>query len=122
MEIAERTAGDVTILDLRGRLILGDGDRIFRQQIDALVERGRLKLLVNFAGVTYLDSAGVGVLVWKYVTLRRRGGALKLVHLEPRSFKVLLIAKLLTVLESFDSEAEAVRSFSAPGPPVDRVP
>jgi len=114
MEISHRTAGDVTILDLKGRLILDDGAEAFRQSVDELIDRGRTKLLVNFEDVTYLDSAGLGAIVWKYVTLRRRGGALKLLRLRPRSFKVLLITKLLTILESFESEAEAVRSFSEP--------
>jgi len=114
MEISQRTLGDVTILDLKGRLILGDGEQAFRQIVDELVERGQKKFLVNFEGVTYLDSAGVGAVVWKYVTLHRRGGTLKLLRLRPRSFEVLSVTKVLTVLELFESEAEAVRSFSEP--------
>jgi anti-sigma B factor antagonist len=112
MEIVERAIGDLTILDLKGRLVAGDGDELFRDTVSRLTETGRRKLLVNLAEVTSVDSCGVGVLVSKYITLCKRGGQLKLYNLRPRSFRVLDVTKLLTVLESFESEAEAVRSFA----------
>ena len=111
MEIAERLVGSVVVLDLNGRLILSDGEEPFRLKLDELIRQGRLQVLVNFEGVSYLDSAGVGAVVWKYVSLRRQGGALKLLNLKPRSHRVLTTTKLLTVLENFDSESEAVASF-----------
>ncbi len=112
MEIAERAVGGVVILDLNGRLVLSDGEKALRQKIDDLLQTGHTKILLNFNDVTYLDSAGVGTVVWKYVTLRRQGGALKLLNLTSRSRKVLTITKLLTVLDVFESEADAVKSFS----------
>lgn len=111
MEIAERTVGDVTILDLQGRLILGDGDQLFKDAFDALVRDGHRKFLLNFEGVSFLDSAGVGAVVWKYVTIKKKGGSLKLLHLSQRSHHVLLITKLLSIIETFDSEAEALQSY-----------
>ena len=111
MTIAERTAGDVTILDLDGRLVLGEGDHVFKNAVDALVRQGQRKFLLNFADVTFLDSAGVGAVVWKYVTLQKKGGMLKLLNLTSRSHQILLITKLLGVIEAFESETEAVQSF-----------
>jgi anti-anti-sigma factor len=112
MKLAVRFVGGVAVVDLDGRLILGDGEQAFRQHVDELVQQGWLKILLNFNDVSYIDSAGVGAVVWKYVTLQRRGGALKLVNLKMRTHRVLSITKLLTVLQNFESEDEAVRSFS----------
>jgi len=111
MEITERSADGVVILDLSGRFILSDGEELFRKKVDELIERGQLQLLVNFPDITYLDSAGIGSLVWKYVTIRKLGGRLKLVHLKVRSFRVLATTRLLAVLENFESEQEALDSF-----------
>ena len=111
MDIAERLVDGVAILDLKGRLILGDGEKTFRDEIDGLIAGGQKTFLVNLNEVDYLDSAGVGAIVWKYVTLRRQGGSLKLLHLRARTHKVLSVTKLLTVLETFESEAEALSSF-----------
>jgi len=111
VDIEERTVDGVAILDLKGRLILEEGEKAFRQQVDDLMNAGQMKILVNFDGVTYLDSAGVGAVVWKFVTLKRKGGMLKLLNLRTKSFRVLSVTKILTVLESFDSEEEALRSF-----------
>lgn len=111
MEIAERLQDGVAILDISGRLILSDGEREFRQKVDDLIARGEKRILVNLDGVTYLDSAGVGAIVWKYVTLKRQGGDLRLLNLHMRTHKVLSVTKLLTVLKSFDAEAAAVASF-----------
>jgi anti-sigma B factor antagonist len=112
MEIAERTIGDLTILDLNGRLVAGDGDDVLRDTVDRLVGLGCRKLLLNFQEVPYIDSGGLGVLVSKYVTLGRRDGRLKLCNLTPRAAKVFQITKLLTVFETFASEAEGIESFT----------
>jgi stage II sporulation protein AA (anti-sigma F factor antagonist) len=114
MDIAERLVGGVTILDLKGRLVFPEGDQPFRQRVDDLMARGSRLFLINFDDVTYVDSAGVGAVVWKYVTLKKQGGGLKLMHLHPRTYKVFAVTKLLTVLEHFDSEAAAIKSFEAP--------
>jgi anti-anti-sigma factor len=112
MQIAERSIGDVTILDLKGPLAEGDGDDLFRDAVNRLVDRGRMRVLVNMADAPYIDSTGLGVLASKYVTLRRRDGQLKLCHISPRVRRVLETTKLLKVFEVFEAEAEAVRSFA----------
>lgn len=111
MTLRERRVGDVSILDLSGRLVLEDGDVLLRSRINDLVNEGRLKIVVNLQDVTYVDSCGVGVLIAKYVSVRKKGGDVKLLHLTPRSHKVMEISKLLTVFEIFDSEDRALASF-----------
>lgn len=117
MKISIRTVDHVTILDVKGRLVLGDGDDSFVKAVNALAYSGSVNVVLNLDEVTYIDSAGLGVLVSKYVTLRNRGGNLKVCNVHRRSFEVLTITRLLTVFESFDSEAAAIASFSAPSAP-----
>jgi anti-sigma B factor antagonist len=114
MNIKERRVGDVLVLDLDGRLILGDGEQLLRDTLDRLIQSGEKRILLNLIGVSYLDSAGIGALVWKYISLKRRDGVLKLLNPQPRVETVLAVTKLLTVLETFESEADAVESFSRP--------
>src|SRR5262245_55795170 len=111
MQITERVVRGVTILDLEGRLVLEDGVTPFVERMNALGREGR-RILLNFEKVTYLDSAGVGAVAWKYVTVRKRNGDVKLLNLHPKTFTVLKTTKLLTVLESFDSEDAAIDSFA----------
>ncbi len=111
MQISERSVGDVIILDLDGRLVVEDGVPPFIDRMNALVRHGRKKILLNFERVTYLDSSGVGAVVWKYVTARKQDADVKLLNLTRRSQNVLMITKLLTVLETFDSEQQAIDSF-----------
>jgi anti-sigma B factor antagonist len=111
MEIVQRVVGDVTILDLKGRFVYDDHDDSFRETINTLVRQGVRKVLLNLDGVTYIDSAGLGMMVSKFITIHKRDGQMKLCNLHPRSFRVLDITKLLTVFKSFDSEAEAIKSF-----------
>ena len=111
MTLKERRVGDVSILDLKGRLVLEDGDDLLRERINDLVNEGRVKIVVNLHDVTYVDSCGVGVLIAKYVSVRKKGGDVKLLHLTPRSQRVMEISKLLTVFETFDSEDRALASF-----------
>jgi anti-anti-sigma factor len=111
MQITERTVGDVTILDLKGRLILDDGFEPMRVAFNEAIAEGRTKLLLNFQGVTHLDSAGVGLIAFKYVTMCRHDGQLRLCQLQPRTYKVLNTTKLLTVFKPFVSEADALKSF-----------
>jgi anti-sigma B factor antagonist len=117
LTIAERRVGDVTILQLTGRLVLYEGELEFRQCIDGLVAAGRVKVIVDLHGVDYIDSAGVGSLVAKYLSVRRKGGNVKLLHLSARSHRVMGITRLLSVFETFDSEEEALNSFGATVPP-----
>ena len=111
MQIIERSVGDVTVLALKGRLIVGDGDDVFRDALNRLIQLGRKEILLNLDEVTYLDSGGLGVMVSKYISLCKRDGHMKLCHVHGRPLKVLGITRLLTVFESFDSEEEALKSF-----------
>ena len=112
MTLKERRVGDVSILDLKGRLVLEEGDAVLRNRINELVSDGRIKIVVNLKDVTYVDSCGVGVLISKYVSVRKKGGDLKLLYLTPRSHRLMEISKLLSVFETFDSEERALGSFS----------
>jgi len=111
MQIIERSVGDVTVLALKGRLIVGDGDDVFRDALNRLIQLGRKEILLNLDEVTYLDSGGLGVLVSKYISLCKRDGHMKLCRVHGRPLKVLGITRLLTVFESFDSEEAALKSF-----------
>ena len=113
MQIIERRLGDVTILRLKGRLVYEDGFEDLRQALNRVLGQGDTKVLLNLDDVTYLDSAGLGLIACKYVTVCRLGGQLKLCNLQRRSHEVLSITKLLTIFESFDNEADAVRSFAS---------
>ena len=112
MEVIERRIGDVTILQLIGRLELETGDLILRDTINRLVEEGQVKLVLDMKEVTRLDSAGIGMLVSKYLTVRRAGGTIKLLHPTERTDHLMDITKLTTVFQVFDDEASAVKSFN----------
>ena len=113
MVIEERIVGDVTILDLKGKMTLGEGDELLKDKINSLIHQGQKKLLLNLEGVPYIDSAGLGEIVRTYTTVSRQGGNLKLVNLTKRITDLLSITKLLTVFETFDAEKEAVASFQS---------
>jgi anti-sigma B factor antagonist len=113
MQIDERAAGEVMILDLKGKMTLGEGDELLKDKINSLVLQGRRKLILNLEGVPYIDSAGLGEIVRTYTTVSRQGGSMKLLNLTKRITDLLSITKLLTVFETYDSEADAVRSFSS---------
>jgi anti-sigma B factor antagonist len=114
MQITERAVTDVMILDLKGKITLGEGDELLKDKVNSLVNQGQRKIVLNLAGVPYLDSAGLGEVVRAYTTVSRQGGSLKLLNLTKRITDLLSITELLTVFDTFDSEDEAVRSFSAP--------
>ena len=112
MEIQERTLQDVVVLDLTGKLTIGEGDELLKERISNLIQQGHRKLLLNLEGVPYVDSAGLGEIVRTYTTVSRQGGKLKLVNLTKRITDLLAITKLLTVFETYEAEDEAVKSFS----------
>ena len=111
MQIDERVVDGVTILDLKGKMTLGEGDELLKDKINSLTLQNRRQILLNLEGVPYIDSAGLGELVRTYTTVSRQGGSLKLLSLTKRITDLLAITKLLTVFETYDSEADAVRSF-----------
>jgi len=111
MQIEERIVGDVTILDLKGKITLGEGDEALKDKINSLTLQNRKQILLNLEGVPYIDSAGLGEVVRTYTTVSRQGGQLKLVNLTKRIEDLLSITKLLTVFETFDTEAEALQSY-----------
>jgi len=113
MQIDERTVGDVIVLDLKGKITLGDGDELLKDKVNSLVNQGQRKILLNFGDVPYVDSAGLGEVVRTYTTVSRQGGSLKLLNLTKRITDLLAITKLLTVFETFDAESDAIKSFAA---------
>jgi anti-sigma B factor antagonist len=113
MQIDERIVNNVTILDLKGKMTLGEGDELLKDKINSLVQQDRKQLILNLEGVPYIDSAGLGEIVRTYTTVSRQGGKLKLLHLTKRIQDLLAITKLLTVFETYDNEPDAVKSFGA---------
>ena len=111
LDVKERQAGDVTILDMSGEVRIGEGAVSLRDSIRQLADQGKKKVLLNLAGVKYMDSTGVGELIANYTTVTRQGGQLKLLSLTQRIRDLLVITKLLTVFDSYDNEAEALKSF-----------
>jgi anti-sigma B factor antagonist len=112
MQIDERLVGDVKILDLTGKMTLGEGDELLRDKVNSLVHQGHKKLVLNLEGVPYIDSAGLGEIVRTYTTVSRQGGKLKLLGLTKRIQDLLSITKLLTVFETYENEQDAIKSFS----------
>jgi len=113
MQIDERTIGDVVVLDIKGRVQLGDGDEMLKDKVNSLLNQGRKKIVLNLAEVPYIDSAGLGEVVRTFTTVSRQGGNLKLLNLTKRITDLLAITKLLSVFDTYDSEQDAVQSFSA---------
>jgi anti-sigma B factor antagonist len=112
MQIEERVVGEVTILDLKGKITLGEGDEALKDKINSLIHQNRKRILLNLEDVPYIDSAGLGEIVRTYTTVSRQGGQLKLVNLTKRITDLLSITKLLTVFETFDAESDALQSYS----------
>ena len=116
LQITQRTAADVVILMVSGRLIFSSGDEsVLRNEVAALVGAGERKLLVDLTRATHVDSGGVGSLVTAYLHTIRRGGQLKVVCPNERVCRVLKITHLDAVLDVFEDEAEALRSFETSG-------
>ncbi|HVS01851.1 MAG TPA: STAS domain-containing protein [Thermoanaerobaculia bacterium] len=111
MNISERQEGDVTILDVSGKITIGVGDVAVRDAVQTALSSGSLKILVNLEEVSTIDSAGVGELVSAYTTVANRGGRLKLLNLPPKVNDILQITQLITVFEVHDDEREAIASF-----------
>ena len=111
LEVTERQAGDVTILDMNGSVRMGEGAISLRNSIRGLIDAGKKKILLNLGGVKNIDSSGIGELIANYTTVSRDGGDLKLLNLTDKIQNLLVITKLLTVFDSYDNEADALNSF-----------
>jgi anti-sigma B factor antagonist len=110
-KLSPRQVGDVTVVDVSGRITLGEGSSNLRDGIRAMVAKGNKKILLNLADVSYIDSSGIGELVAGFTSVANAGGQLKLMNLTKRVKDLLQITKLYTVFDVFDSENTAVRSF-----------
>lgn len=111
LDVIERQAGDVTILDMDGSVRMGEGAVALRNAIRGLVDGGKKKILLNLGGVKNIDSSGIGELIANYTTVSRDGGQLKLLNLTEKIQNLLVITKLLTVFDAYDNEPEALNSF-----------
>jgi anti-sigma B factor antagonist len=111
MQVVTRQLDGVTVLDVRGRITVGEGNVVLREMIRDLVEKGRKRILLNFYEVDYVDSSGLGELVRIHVTLRKAGGQMKLLNLSKRVEELLQMTSLNTVFDVQKNEASAIRSF-----------
>ena len=111
MVFQRRESDGVTILSLDGKLIVGEATAALKEQIKQLTEEGIRKLILDLAKVDYIDSSGLGTLVYSYSTFRKQNGTLKLVNLSRRNIELMLLTKLETVFEVYDNEQSAVDSF-----------
>lgn len=111
IKIEERVVGGVTILDIVGRLTIDAAAVRLKDKINSLTEQRRTHIVANLKNVPYIDSGGLGQLVASYGSVMKAGGALKLLNVNGRNHDLLSITRLVTLFESFESEAEAVRSF-----------
>jgi anti-sigma B factor antagonist len=111
LQIDVRQVEDITIMTLRGEIVSDDGDLVFGKRVDDLIKSNQVKIIVNLAEVTYIDSAGVGMMVAESKAVYQHGGVMKLAQLTARSHHLLAMLKLKLVFEIFDDEAAALRSF-----------
>ena len=111
LNIKERQAGDVTVLDLEGNIIMGGGSAELRGAIRRLINQGKKKILLNFARVKYVDSSGIGELVASVVSIGSRGGQMKLTNLSERVDEVMGISNLLSIFEVYDDESKALNDY-----------
>ena len=118
--ISERQAGDVTVLDLDGKVTIGEGSVALRNAIRRLLGEGKSKILLNLGGVGYIDSSGIGELVSSYTAVNKEGGTLKLLNLTQKIQDLLAITKLLTVFDVFEEEEGRGRQYTSP--PVLKAP
>lgn len=111
LEIHQREVENILLLDLIGRLVAGPDAVDFRSAIASFASRGKINVIVNLKDVSYIDSTGLGTLVYAHSELEKAGGAIKLLHLSRRSAELLILTKLSTVFEMFDDEQAAINSF-----------
>lgn len=115
LNISTRDVKGITVIDLEGRIALGDTSAKLHQTLRDLADGGKQQILINLAKVTGIDSSGLGTLVAGYTTVERAGGQLKLENLSERALELMTITKLFTVFEIFDTEDAAIDSFGQAG-------
>jgi anti-sigma B factor antagonist len=111
MKLSSRLVGEVTILDVEGKILLGEGDIEIKQAVDELLAHGRKNFLLNLAKVPYIDSAGLGQIIRCFTAIRKAGGALKLLSPNPRVIDLLTVTKLVNVFDWYNQESGALSSF-----------
>src|SRR3954467_8218184 len=111
MDVSKPQVGDVIILDLKGKITIGSGDVQLRNAVQEVMNSGATKVLINMAGVSTIDSSGIGELVSAYTTATNRGARLKLVNLPAKVTDILTITQLITVFDVYDSEDAGIKSF-----------
>ena len=111
MKVNIRHEGDVTVIDLNGKITIGEGDVILRDAVEGVLKEGRNKLLLNLSRISYMDSAGIGELVACYKRAREKGGELKLLNPSGKVFDLLQLTKLEEIFETHRDEAEGIKSF-----------
>jgi anti-sigma B factor antagonist len=116
IKIEERAIGHVTVLDIVGRLTIDQAAQHLKDKINSLISQQRTQIVLNLKNVPYIDSGGLGQLVASYGSVMKTGGALKLLNVTARNHDLLSITRLVTVFESFDSEADAIQSFQTLAP------
>lgn len=112
MTTSTREVAGVTIVDISGRIVLGEESAALRELVSSLLSKGHKKVLLNLADVNYIDSSGLGNLVSSFTSARKQSGELKLLNLNSKVHDVMQITRLFTVFEVFDNEAAAVKSFA----------
>lgn len=111
MKATTRTADDVEVISLQGKITIGSGDSQLREVITNAMSSGKNKILLDMSGVTTIDSSGIGELVGSYTTVANRGGKLKLLHLPAKLNELLHVTQLITVFEVYENEKDALASF-----------
>lgn len=115
LEIQARKVGQIVILDLMGKITIGDGSNKLRDEVNRLLEAGEREIILNFEHTSYLDSSGIGELISRHTTTKNQGGHLKLLKLPKKIRDLLLVTKLLGVFETFENEQDAILSFGILG-------
>jgi anti-sigma B factor antagonist len=111
LRMTDRDVSGVNVLDIEGRIVLGEESNAFREKVKGLLAAGKKKIVLNLANVTYIDSAGLGTLVATFHSARSQGATLKLANLGAKFKEVLQVTKLMTVFDTYDNEAAAIQSF-----------
>ena len=115
MDIQERQVGEAAILDVSGKLVAGEESGQLKDKINSLIFQGRRQIVLNLAGVPYIDSTGLGALASAHATVARQGGRIVLLSLTSRVQDLLAITRLLTIFDSFDTEADALKNLAEAG-------